>query len=106
MPQKRASPRRLKLAVDPHVFKTYIKLIRFEKKQQIGHTRGAPKKSVPEEAKIGHSSTPVCLIYLKLNQFAKNEETGRTHGAPRKRIFEEGNIGRSSTPLTFELTLS
>ena len=39
----------------------YIKFIRFEKKQQIGRTRGAPKKSVPEEAEIGRSSTPFCF---------------------------------------------
>ena len=40
------------------MFSTHLKLIHFAKNEETGRTRGAPKKRVSEEAKIGCSSIP------------------------------------------------
>ena len=57
-------------------FLIYIKLIQLHVKDSdrgdspcLRRARGGPQKRVPEEGKIGCSSTPLTfLIYLKLNQ--------------------------------------
>ena len=68
-------------------FMTFIKLIRFEKKQQIGRTRGAPKKSVPEEAEVGHSST--AFFQLTLSWIILQTTRRQDKSVAKKRGSEE-----------------
>ena len=47
MPQKRASPRRLKWAVVPHLLVlTYLELNDFAKNKETGRTHGTPGKRI------------------------------------------------------------